>query len=217
MAVLRNMDLELHRGECVVLFGRNGAGKSTLISIAATLVRPHEGSTLYWGRSLKDAPDAIRKRIGVVAHASFLYPELSVEENLRFYAQLYGVKPRLDEWLESAELSHRRQFPVAKLSRGMLQRLSLARALLHGPDLLLLDEPFTGLDAVSAERLISRIIDFSRSGGAVLLTTHDMERGIRVASRIAVLEKGAIAHSLTNTQDDAAARDWLHPRLHTVS
>ena len=212
-AVLRGLDLSLAPSECVVLFGRNGAGKTTFLQIVATLLRISEGSTSYWGQSVEGSAEAIRARIGLVSHASYLYPELSVEENLGFFARLYGVEPRIDEVLREASLTDRRSSIVAKLSRGMQQRLSLARATLHRPELLLLDEPFTGLDTVAAETLIEWLDRFVANGGTVLLTTHDVDRGVRVASRIVVLDQGRIRYTLTDGGDTNTARDWLQERL----
>ena len=212
-AVLRGLDLSLNPGECVVLFGRNGAGKTTFLQIVATLLRASEGVTTYWGQSVEEAAERIRARIGLVSHASYLYPELSVEENLRFFARLYGVEPRIDEVLREASLTDRRSSVVAKLSRGMQQRLSLARATLHQPELLLLDEPFTGLDPVAAEILIEWLDRFVADGGTVLLTTHDVDRGVRVASRLVVLDEGRIRHTLKDSVDAVATRDWLQERL----
>lgn len=212
-AVLRGLDLSLTPGECVVLFGRNGAGKTTFLQIVATLLRASEGVTTYWGQSVEEAAERIRARIGLVSHASYLYPELSVEENLRFFARLYGVEPRIDEVLREASLTDRRSSVVAKLSRGMQQRLSLARATLHQPELLLLDEPFTGLDPVAAEILIEWLDRFVADGGTVLLTTHDVDRGVRVASRLVVLDEGRIRYTLKDSVDAVATRDWLQERL----
>lgn len=197
----------------MVLFGRNGAGKTTFIQITATLMRATEGQITYWGQSLDSGPEQIRSRIGLVSHASYLYPELSVEQNLEFFARLYGAEARVEQVLSEAALEGRRTSAVSKLSRGMLQRLSFARATLHQPDLLLLDEPFTGLDPLAAETLIAWLERFTTAGGSILLTTHDVERGVKVASRIIVLDDGAIRHTLDGNDDPSVARDWLHERL----
>ena len=196
-----------------MLFGRNGAGKTTFVQIVATLLRASEGDTSYWGRPAGETPEEIRARIGLVSHSSYLYPELTVAENLAFFGRLYGAEQRIEQALSEASLLERRDSIVAKLSRGMQQRLSLARATLHQPDLLLLDEPFTGLDPVAAEILIEWLERYVSQGGTVLLTTHDVERGVRVASRIIVLDDGRLLHSLEDTRDQPAAREWLHERL----
>jgi heme exporter protein A len=193
---LREIDLSLEAGRCHVLFGRNGAGKSTLLLIAATLLRPTSGEIFFSGERYEELGDEVRRRIGLVSHQSFLYPDLTVVENLEFYARLYGSTADPSEALSWAELDLRRHAPVRSLSRGMLQRLSVARALLHRPQLLLLDEPYTGLDASSSERLSTRLAD-AKGETSILLTTHDVERGVSIADRISILEGGRIAFDAT--------------------
>ena len=193
---LREIDFELEAGRCHVLFGRNGAGKSTLLLIAATLLRPSSGEIFFGGDRYEDLGDEVRRRIGLVSHQSFLYPDLTVHENLEFYARLYGSSASASEALVWADLDLRRDSPVRSLSRGMLQRLSVARALLHRPKLLLLDEPYTGLDALSSERLSTRVSD-AKGETSILLTTHDVDRGVSIADRISILEGGRIAFDAT--------------------
>lgn len=193
---LREVDFALEAGRCHVLFGRNGAGKSTLLLIAATLLRPSSGEIFYDGDPYEELGDEVRRRIGLVSHQSFLYPDLTVLENLRFYARLYGGASDEEGALLWADLELRRHSPVRSLSRGMLQRLSVARALLHRPKLLLLDEPFTGLDAVSSERLSTRLDDL-KGESSVLLTTHDVDRGVAIADRMSILEGGRIVFDAT--------------------
>jgi heme exporter protein A len=193
---LREVDLEIERGRRHVLFGKNGAGKSTLLAIAATLLRPTSGDVFYDGVRGDDAGDSVRRRIGLVSHQSLLYPDLTVLENLEFYRRLYGAAQSAEEALLWADLDLRRHSPVRSLSRGMVQRLALARALLHRPTLLLLDEPYTGLDETAAERLTRRLMELDR-GTTVLLATHDVERGVAVADRISVMEAGRIALDAT--------------------
>jgi heme exporter protein A len=199
---LREVDLEIERGRRHVLFGRNGAGKSTLLAVAATLLRPTSGEVFYDGLASDDVGDEIRRRIGLVAHQSLLYPDLTAFENLEFYRRLYGSAQSADEALLWADLDLRRQSPVRSLSRGMVQRLALARALLHQPSLLLLDEPYTGLDEAAAERLTRRLRELD-PGTTVLLATHDVERGVAIADRISVMEAGRIAFDATG----ASARE----------
>jgi heme exporter protein A len=205
---LREVDLEIERGRRHVLFGRNGAGKSTLLALAATLLRPTSGEIFYDGLRADDAGDEIRRRIGLVSHQSLLYPDLTVLENLEFYRRLYGEAQSAEEALAWADLDLRRHTPVRSLSRGMLQRLALARALLHRPSLLLLDEPYTGLDEASAERLTRRLTDLDR-GTTVLLATHDVERGVAIADRISILEAGRIAFDATGASASEVRRILL--------
>jgi ABC-type multidrug transport system ATPase subunit len=208
---LREVDLEVEAGRCHVLFGRNGAGKSTLLLIAATLVRPSSGEILFGGARYEELGDEVRRSVGLVSHQSFLYPDLTVLENLEFYARLYGSSASPSEALVWADLDLRRHSPVRSLSRGMLQRLAVARALLHRPKLLLLDEPYTGLDALSSERLSARL-DEARGETAILLTTHDVERGVAVADRISILEGGRIAFDATGATVSEVKRLLLEIR-----
>ena len=197
VTALRSVSLNLNGGECIVLFGRNGAGKYTLLSIVASLIRSYTGDVELFGTNVRDAEDTSRGAIGFVAHESFLYADLSALDNLRFFAKLYNV-PNPDaaarNALERFNLEAKTHASVRELSRGMKQRLSLARALIHEPKLLLLDEPFTGLDETSCEQLSALVREFVAGGGAVLLTTHDLERGHGVADSIAILERGALVY-----------------------
>ncbi|MGH9321640.1 MAG: heme ABC exporter ATP-binding protein CcmA [Vicinamibacteria bacterium] len=211
-AVLKEIDLDLEPGRCHVIFGRNGAGKSTLLLVAATLVRPSSGEIFYDGARYEEIGDAVRSRIGLLSHQSFLYPDLSVFENLQFYGRLYGIPasaPNAEEALVWADLELRRHSPTRSLSRGMQQRLALARAFLHRPRLLLLDEPYTGLDEPSSERLSARLQEL-KSEAATLLTTHDVERGVALADRILIMESGRIAFDATGASAAEVRRLLLH-------
>jgi heme exporter protein A len=208
---LREVDFELEAGRCHVLFGRNGAGKSTLVLIAAALLRPTSGEILFSGDRYEDLGDEVRRRIGLVSHQSFLYPDLTVIENLEFYARLYGSAASPAEALVWAELDLRQHSPVRSLSRGMQQRLSVARAFLHRPQLLLLDEPYTGLDASSSERLTTRLAD-AKGATSILLTTHDVDRGVSIADRVSILEGGRIAFDATGASASEVKRLLLQIR-----
>jgi heme exporter protein A len=208
---LREIDFTLEAGRCHVLFGRNGAGKSTLLLIAATLLHPTSGEIFFSGERYQDLGEEVRRRIGLVSHQSFLYPDLTVLENLEFYARLYGSAADLSRELAWAELDLRRNAPARSLSRGMLQRLSVARALLHRPQLLLLDEPFTGLDASSSERLATRLNE-AKGETSILLTTHDVDRGVAIADRISILEGGRVAFDATGATTAEVKRLLLQIR-----
>jgi heme exporter protein A len=204
--VLKELDLELEPGRCHAIFGRNGAGKSTLLRIAATLLKPSSGELFYDGRELSEQSSAVRAKIGFVSHQSFVYAELTVRENLEFYGQLYGHSRDVDELLEWSDLSLRQHSPARSLSRGMQQRLTIARALLHEPKLLLLDEPFTGLDALSAEKLETLLTDIKGQDTTVALATHDIERGVALADRILLMEAGRIVFDATGASGDELRR-----------
>ena len=149
--VLKNIDLDIKKGKFITIFGPNGAGKTTLMKIMSTLVEPSGGSIVIDGFNVKDDPVEIRKRIGSISHETYLYGELTAEENLRFFGRMYGMDKnhldaRVDELIEQVGLEYRSNNRVGTFSRGMKQRLSIARALIHKPSILFLDEPYTGLD-----------------------------------------------------------------------
>ena len=174
---LNKVSMTAKAGTITALLGHNGAGKSTLLSIAATLLQPTAGRVHFGDHDGRTGSPALRSRIGMLGHDLYLYAELSAAENLRFFAQIYGlpdVEGRVDLALERAGLTERRDDVVSGFSRGMRQRLALERALIHAPRLLLLDEPFTGLDETAREALRVRLRTARESGAIVILTTHDI-------------------------------------------
>ena len=196
--VLRGLDLEVAPGECLALMGPNGAGKTTLLRILATLSKPTSGVVRVAGLPLPVAAGSVRQRLGVVAHHTLLYSDLSAQENLQFYARLYGLgdaEPRIAAVLEQVGLARRRHDMVRTFSRGMQQRLAIARALLHDPAVMLLDEPYTGLDPQAADVLDAVLRDARQAGRTVLVTTHDLARALALADRVAILARGVIVFS----------------------
>jgi heme exporter protein A len=191
--VLRGVDLAVPWGARLALLGPNGAGKSTLLRVLATLARPDAGAVRVAGLDAVAAPVAVRRLIGVVAHQTFLYDELTALENLRFYGALYGV-PDLDrraaDLLAAVGLAGKRGARAGTLSRGQQQRLTVARALLHDPPLLLLDEPDTGLDLAAFAFLEGLLL---AGGRTVLLTTHNLRQAARLCDRYAILAGGRVA------------------------
>lgn len=187
------VSLTVERGDILGLLGPNGAGKSTLIGMMATLVTPTSGTVSYPGAVTPDGPD-IRRRIGVLAHELHLYPELTGRQNLLFFASLYGVSDPavVDRALESAGLSDRADDTVLSFSRGMRQRLALERALLHRPSLLLLDEPFTGLDDRAVGLVSRRLRELASSGAMIVLATHDLDLADGLITRMAVVQNGRL-------------------------
>lgn len=193
---LNRVSFVCRAGEIVALLGPNGAGKSTLLSITATLLEPTSGTVLYGEQSARTAGAALRGCIGLLGHDLYVYPELSPAENLQFFGRIYGVRDvgrRVAAALERAELSHRRDDPISGFSRGMRQRLALERALFHDPRLVLLDEPFTGLDDVATGALRRRLEGLKASGAIVLVTTHDLETIEAVMDRAVMLQNGRLA------------------------
>jgi len=180
-------------GEIVGLLGPNGAGKSTLLNILATLLSPSKGTITYGDRQAGDGSAEIRGSIGMLGHDLFLYPELTARENLTFFAQLYGLRdvPRVvGHALEQSGLAARADDFVSGFSRGMRQRVALERALLHDPRLILLDEPFTGLDQASAGALVSRLRNRQQAGCLIVLATHDLDIADRLLTRAVFLIDG---------------------------
>lgn len=193
--VLRRIDLVVSAGAAVCLCGINGAGKSTLLRVIAGLLRPDSGSVTIQGFEVRREPEKSRRQLGMISHASMAYPELTVSENLAFAARLYGVShraERIEELLTSTGLTSYRHDRAGILSRGLLQRLAIARALLHRPAVLLADEPFTGLDAAATQDVCTIFGRFVHDGGTILMTTHDLRLGLRCCGRVAVLDKGVL-------------------------
>ncbi len=190
---LHRVDLDVAPGSFLALFGPNGAGKSTLLGIIAGLVRPSRGQVLLDGDDIStDRDESLGKRIGVLSYQTYLYDELTVQENLRFYGNLYGIEnrgDRIDELLNTVGMDVRAASPVRTLSRGMRQRVALARALLHEPDILLLDEPYSGLDQ---DALVMLKTILTARNKTILLVTHDLVRGMEAADRVAILNRGRL-------------------------
>jgi heme exporter protein A len=207
---LAKVDLELRAGTMTAIVGHNGAGKSTLLGILSTLVRASTGTVAYQQAAGElTEPRALRAQIGLLSHASLCYPELSAEENLVFFAGLYGVADgpaRARQLLDEVGLdAAARQRPARTYSRGMVQRLSLARALIGQPSLLLLDEPFTGLDRGAALALGARLAALKAAGTIVAVITHDLEAIAGIADELVVLRGGKIVHRADVAQQDYAA------------
>jgi len=194
--VLAGVDLEVRKGDRYVLFGPNGSGKTTLVKVLSTLMRPDSGELQLFGSPLGDDLRPVRARVGVLSHEPYLYAELTAWENLDFYARLYGIKDRADlvkASLREFGLLHRAHDRAGTLSQGMRQRLGLARALLHNPELVLLDEPYAGLDLGAQEMLSELLVRMSKGGRTVLCITHDMQKGFAIATRVGALAGGRIA------------------------
>jgi len=194
--VLRGIDLTLQAGETLLVAGANGAGKTTLLRILAGLMRPGAGEVRVLGRRLTHADPDARRPIGLVSHQSLLYDDLTLEENLTFAARLHGLRAPRDaarQALADVALADRARSTPRQLSRGLLQRAAIARALIHGPALLLLDEPFTGLDARAAATLRGLLSERASAGRALVIVTHQLAESWDLASRVAVLAGGRLA------------------------
>jgi heme exporter protein A len=213
LRVLRGVDLTVRAGEAVVVAGPNGAGKTTLLRLLAGLMRPEAGEVRVLGRPFRSGGEAARRAIGLVSHQSLLYDDLTLAQNLTFTARLYAV-PRPAEAaraaLESAGLGARAGDSPRRLSRGLTQRASIARALLHGPRVLLLDEPFTALDAGAAERLRAELARRMAAGLGMVVVTHRLSEVWGLATRIAVLAEGGWACD----EPRSGALEAFLPRYH---
>ena len=208
LAVVDQVSIRLPAGSKTALTGANGAGKSTLLAMLSTLMAPTEGEALIDGQSLATRPAALRRRLGVLAHAPMLYEEFTPTENLRFFADLYGVpdaEPRIEELLRTVGLWSRRHERTEVFSRGYHQRLALARVLVHRPALLLLDEPETGLDREGMALLDELML--KAPGVTVLAATHRLDRIEQWADGVIHLERGRVAEDTTAGAIDAATAE----------
>ncbi|MFZ5918730.1 MAG: heme ABC exporter ATP-binding protein CcmA [Chloroflexota bacterium] len=217
--VLRGVSLSVNEGEFLTLVGPNGAGKTTFLRILAALSRPSSGQVWVDGWNLADGAAELRQRIGFISHQPLLYGDLTAEENLRFYGRLYSVPDlaaRIDEVLQQVGLLARRRDAVRAFSRGMQQRLAIARAILHHPAVMLLDEPYTGLDQQAAAMLDEVMRAVGTHSRTVLMTTHDLERGLEMSDRVAILVNGQVAFEapragLTQISFRQAYQDVVRP------
>jgi len=192
--VLKQINFSVKKGAFLSIFGPNGAGKTTLVKILSTLERPTDGEVTIAGAVLGQDPTDIRKRIGLISHSPLLYLDLSAYENLEFYGTLYGVpdlKERAKFLLEQVELTHRRHDLVRTFSKGMQQRLAIARALMHQPSILFLDEPYSGLDPHAVD-ILDGLIDSIRGDHTFIMVSHNLEKGLSLCSDAMILEGGRI-------------------------
>jgi heme ABC exporter ATP-binding subunit CcmA len=195
--ILRGINLSLNAGERVALLGANGAGKTTLLRILAGLARQESGTITLDGLDLTRQTREVQRKIGFVAHQPYLYDDLTALENLLFFARMYDVKhpqKRAEQILQRVGLSKKARERASSLSRGQIQRLALARALLHAPQLLLLDEPDTGLDQEGLELLSALLQEHHAHGGAILFTTHDLGTAAQRSDRVVMLNNGRVAY-----------------------
>jgi heme exporter protein A len=198
--ILRAVDFNVKSGEFVALLGPNGAGKTTLLRILASLSRPSMGNVNIAGCKLPNDAAQVRGKLGVVTHQPLLYADLTAEENLHFYARMYGItnyEVRVTEVFEMIGLKDRRKDLVRTFSRGMQQRLAIGRAVVHDPEVMLFDEPYTGLDQDASEMLDDVLRSVAAQGLTIVMTSHDLVRAEGLATRFDVLSHGVIAASAT--------------------
>jgi len=208
---LRDISFPVADGECVALLGRNGAGKTTLLRIVAGLARAGKGQVRIYGDDSRT--HATRKRIGVLGHGIGIYEELSAFENLRVFATLYGVADpakRVMEWLERTGLERVRDGLVREFSRGMRQRLAVARAFLHDPSVLLLDEPFTALDDKAIAVLQALLTKAREDGKTIIMSTHQLREALELASHVVLINRGKVGYHGVRTQEMLEDPGWLY-------
>ena len=201
---LQGVNLQLESGKCLGIVGPNGAGKTTLLKILSTLTLPSSGTVTIAGHDASRAAERIRPLLGVLSHRTFLYGHLTASENLHFYGRMLGVAhltERIREVLEIVGLEALTRQLVRTYSRGMQQRLAIARAILHHPKLLLLDEPYNALDQQAAARLQDLLQQLCSEGRTIIISTHDLPRGFELCDEIAIQRRGKIVQHVSTSQD----------------
>jgi heme exporter protein A len=207
--ILRNLNLEVKAGETIAVLGPNGAGKSTLLKVVATLIKPTSGEVIIHGFDLKKDVNKIRENIGYLPHASLLYEHFSPLENLKFFGSLYSVKnleERSKELIKQVGLGFFMNEPVKGFSRGMIQRVAIARAMVHHPELLLLDEPHTGLDQKAIGILNDVVQAYKENGFTTLIVTHDLKQAALICDRIIIIQNGKVSDDF---QVEERSESWL--------
>lgn len=195
---LQNVDISLNKGDALALFGPNGAGKSTLIRVLCSLLQPTSGSVSIAGLEVRRHRQAVHRIVGVVGHQTFLYPHLTARENLKFYGSLYRVtrlEVRIAQVLESVGLNRYQNETVEGFSRGLQQRLSIGRAIIHEPKILFLDEPFTGLDSQGCDDLKQLIFNFRTQGKTMIMASHNLALGLDMCDQVVILKSGGIVYA----------------------
>ena len=216
VTAVAGINVALEPGDFLTVFGPNGAGKSSLLGLLAGALRPTRGDVFLNGIRLDFGAVDWRRKIGVLSHKGFLYAQLTVEENLQFYGRLHGLKDldeRIPERLDYVRLVDRSQSLVGQLSHGMRQRLALARALLHDPDIVLLDEPYTGLDPSAASVLRGVLTELKDGRRTVVMVTHNLGEGLALANRVAIQVRGKFAWQGNPDQVDVSEFDRLYHRV----
>ncbi|MDO5117434.1 MAG: ABC transporter ATP-binding protein [Eggerthellaceae bacterium] len=212
---LDDISFDVPEGAFVSIFGPNGAGKTTLLRVLATLARPTSGQVVLEGIDTKEEPDQARALLGLISHAPMVYPDLTAEENLLFYAEMYGVqdpKARVNELLDAVGLAHRRHDTLRTFSRGMTQRVAIARALVHDPRIVFLDEPYSGLDPYAVDVFDSLLSDL-RGGRTFVMVSHDLKKGLAMCSHALVMARGQLVSFQAKDEIDTVAFERLYRQI----
>lgn len=212
--ILRNVSLQVEKGETIGVLGPNGAGKSTILKIIGGLMKPSSGTVEIEGVTIKENPLETKSKIGFLAHNSYLYDHFSPLENLKFFGKLYNVdncEVKAKELIREVGLTYFMHEPVRSFSRGMIQRLAIARAIIHDPEILILDEPHTGLDQQAVKLLNNVILKMKAKGSTILMVTHDFEQTVETCDRIIILKNGSIIDDfkVTNPNVDLIYEKYL--------
>src|SRR5262245_57150258 len=213
ITALRGIDLELKRGGCLGIFGPNGAGKTTLLKILSTLARPSAGTVRIAGYDAVQEAEKVRPLLGMLGHRTFLYGHLTAHENLQFYGRMFGLKKlaeRITEVLQAVDLVTYAHQLVRTYSRGMQHRLAIARAILHYPKLLLLDEPYNGLDRHAVNRLHDLMVCLHAESCTIVMSTHDLHRGLDICNEIAIQCRGKIVYRSMSSGTDVQEFEQLY-------
>ena len=212
---LKGVDLSLSGGEHLVIFGPNGAGKTTLVKILSTLVKPSSGNVWLDGIDIRDKPVQIRRKIGLVSHQTFLYDNLTIYENLKFYGKMYDIsdlEQRIQEVISWVQLESRLHDRLGTLSRGLQQRASIARAVLHNPSMLFLDEPEVSLDP-HVSTVIRDMLGGTNSGSrTVVMATHNLERGLELGDSVIILDRGRVVYRASKHEIDTVHFKQVYDR-----
>jgi len=214
IVALEGIDLRVKKGEFLTIIGPNGAGKTTLIKILSTLMKPSSGEGRIAGFDLREEEEALRKNIGMISHHTFLYENLTAHENLKFYGGLYeveNIEKEIKRVIGEVGLETRLYDTVRTFSRGMKQRLSIARSIIHDPSLLLLDEPYTGLDQWSERRFKNILRRFHQEGKTIIMTTHNLSSSLELGDRVIILSSGKILHEQEVREIDLEELERLYP------
>ena len=211
--ILQSIDLDILTGDCTLLLGNNGAGKTTLLQIICSLTRPSEGEIHFKGRSYREAAHQMRQATASIAHESRLYGDLTATENLKVFGNLHAVKnllQQIEKSLKFVALDYAKHLPVHTFSSGMVKRLTIAKLILRQPELLILDEPYTGLDENSTQLFQEYLKQFHQEGGTILMVTHQYALGLQICNRVLVIQHRIIQHDVPASQiSSEQCRKWL--------
>ena len=213
VTALKKIDLDIYKGQSITIFGSNGAGKSTLLKILSMQTRLTSGTLLYNGVESRKLADVYRANFGVISHQPFVYESLSAVENLEFYGSLYNVsnvRQKAESLLKQLDLSSRRNDAIRTYSRGMLQRISIARALIHSPEIIFLDEPYTGLDSLAGNKLSNLLKEQLSHNKTILMVTHDIHTGLDLASNVIIMKSGKIVFNKLKSEIDTASFEQMY-------